>query len=81
MTALVEERKLFKKLRAELEMKSRGKWALIHKNDLVGTFDTFDDAATHAVARFGRGPFLIRQIGAADVTLPASLAFATMHDA
>ena len=31
--------------------------------------------------RFGRGPFLIREIGAPDVTLPASVVYAVTEDA
>jgi len=81
MSDLSEERKVFKKLREELEASYRGKWALVHKSDLIGTFDTFEEAASSAVAKFGRGPYLIRQIGAPDENLPVSLAFMTMQDA
>lgn len=76
MSDLSEERKAFKKMRDELEATAKGKWVLFYKSDLIATFDTFDAAATEAVRKFGRGPFLIRQIGAPETVLPASLAYA-----
>ena len=54
---------------------SIGKWALVHKRELVGTFDTSESTAAEAVKRFGRGPYLIRQIGAPPTCLPASVMF------
>jgi hypothetical protein len=32
-----------------------------------------------ALGRFGRGPYLIRQIGAAELTLPASAMYVPVH--
>lgn len=81
MTELAEERKAFKHMREKLEASSNGKWALIHKSKLVGTYDTFDEAASDAVKKFGRGPFLIRQIGAPETVLPASVVYAVMQNA
>lgn len=56
-----------------------GKFVLIHDSVVVGIFETFDSAASHAVARFGRGPYLIRQIGQTETALPASVVYATMQ--
>jgi hypothetical protein len=81
MGTLVQERKLFERLRPELETKSKGKWALIRNSEFVGTFDNFEAAAEEAVRRFGRGPYLIREIGAPDVTLPASVVYTNPTDA
>lgn len=81
MSELSEERKAFKKMRDELEATAKGKWALVYKSDLIGTYDSFSDAATEAVSRFGRGPYLIRQIGAPETTLPASVVYAKLQDA
>lgn len=52
-----------------------GKWAVFHDGILVNTFDTFDAASNEAVSRFGRGPYLIRQVGAPDFAMPASVMF------
>jgi hypothetical protein len=62
-------------LRAELEANSTGKWVLIHERELVGVYGSFEETAEEAVRRFGRGPYLIRQIGAPPVVLPASVMY------
>jgi hypothetical protein len=54
---------------------SIGKWVLVCKQELVGVFDSSELAAAEAVKRFGRGPYLIRQIGAPPTCLPASVMF------
>ena len=41
----------------------------------MGFFETFQDAAQNAVARYGRGPFLIRQIGAPPSAMPTSVLY------
>jgi hypothetical protein len=72
MATLETEMAFFEEQRAHLEAENMGKWVVIYGKELVGVFDSFDAAAAVAVERFGRGPYLIRQIGAAPVTLPAS---------
>jgi hypothetical protein len=57
-----------------------GEWVLIHDRDLIATFATFDKAAQHAVATFGRGPYLIRQVGASPIVLPSSVLFPPAYD-
>jgi len=54
-------------------------WTVIHDEEVVGTFNTFEEAANTAVAKFGRGPYLIRQIGAAPLTLPVSVLHHPAH--
>jgi hypothetical protein len=63
----------FEAAQSALEASHLGKWALFHDAHLVDVFDDFDVVAAEAVRRFGRGPYLIRQIGSRAVTLPASL--------
>ena len=46
---------------------------IVRDGELVGLFDTFEEAAPCAVEKFGRGPYLIRRVGAPPVTLPASI--------
>lgn len=65
----------FETMRAELEAHSNLKWAVLHDAKLIGVFDSFDAAAAEAVSRFGRGPYLIRQVGAQEFTMPASVAY------
>jgi hypothetical protein len=66
-------------MQQELEGKYMGQWVLFHQGRLVAVYKSFDDAAKDAVSRFGRGPYLIRQIGAPAVTLPASVMFHPVH--
>jgi hypothetical protein len=75
MSELKEEIAAFDTMRPELEAKSLGKWVLIHNRELIGTYDSFDEAAKEAVHRFGRGPYLIRQVGAPPVSMPASVMY------
>jgi hypothetical protein len=74
-TTIHEEIAAYEGLRQNLEADHMGKWALVRNRELVSLFDSFEDAAEEAVKRFGRGPYLIRQIGAPPVTLPASVMY------
>jgi hypothetical protein len=59
-------------MREKLESGHMGKWVLFCDRELVSVFDSFEQAAESAVEKFGRGPYLIRQIGAPALALPAS---------
>jgi hypothetical protein len=65
----------FERKKADLEKTYPGKWVVFKGADLVGAWDTINAAAAEAVVRFGRGPYLIRQVGAPPPTLPASVLF------
>lgn len=75
MTDLTKEIAAYESMSNDLETDHFGKWALVYDEGLVSVFDTLEDAAEEAVERFGRGPYLIRQIGAPPVTLPASVLY------
>jgi hypothetical protein len=79
MAHLSEEIAKYEKLQADLEAEHLGKWVVIHDSRLEGIFNSFDAAAESAVERFGRGPYLIRQIGAPPVTLPASVMYRPVY--
>ena len=52
----------------------------MHDEELVGVYDNFEVAADNAVRRYGRGPYLIRRIGAPRViTLPASIQYRPVY--
>ena len=74
-TTIHEEIAAYEGLRQNLEADHMGKWVLIRNRELVSLFDSFEAAAEEAVKRFGRGPYLIRQVGAPPVTLPASVMY------
>ena len=66
----------YRDMQAQLEADHFGEWALVHDAQLVGTYPSFEAAAEEAVARFGRGPYLIEEIGAAPtIALPASVLY------
>lgn len=61
--------------REELEKHYVGKWVVFYGAEMVSLYDSFELAAEDAVRRFGRGPYLIRQIGAPPITLPVSVMY------
>lgn len=69
----------YERVREDLEAQHTGKWVVFHDRQLAGRYDSFEAAAEEAVRRFGRGPYLIRQIGAPPVTLPASIMYVPQH--
>jgi hypothetical protein len=73
--AIEREIAAYEALRAGLELHHTGKWALVHDDAMIALHNTFNEAARDAVKRFGSGPYLIREIGAAPLTLPASVLF------
>ena len=72
---LDKELAAYEKMRSQLEAHAMGKWVLLHDEELIGTYESFDQAAKEAVQRFGRGPYLLRQVGAPSITLPASVMY------
>ena len=70
---LNEEIQAFEERLEEFEQYYKGKYVVIHGQDLVGAFDTLDAAAEEAVRLFGKGPYLIRRVGGPLATLPASV--------
>jgi len=72
---LETEIRAYEERRAELERTYAGKFVVFKGDELIGAWDTVDAAAQQAVARFGRGPYLIRQVGAPRPTLPASVLY------
>ena len=75
MAELRDDIAAYDDMRLDLESSSLGKWVVFHHRELIGMFDSFDDAANEAVRKFGRGPYLIRQIGAPAIRRPASVLY------
>jgi hypothetical protein len=73
MAGLDREIAAFDTMRADLENRCMGKWVVIHERKLISVFQSFDEAAEVAVREFGRGPYLIRQVGAPPITLPGQV--------
>lgn len=66
----------FQEMQADLEARLLGRWVLIHDGSLIGDFSDFDEAADHALVKFGRGPYLIRKVGEPPSVLPVSVVYA-----
>ena len=75
MTTLSSQIAAYEEMRDVLEVDHFGKWVVFYGGDLVDTYESSEEAAVDAVRRFGRGPYLIRQVGAPPVRLPASVWF------
>lgn len=50
-------------MRDRLEQEYFGKWVVFYDREFVGSYEESDDAGYDAMRRFGRGPYLIRQVG------------------
>lgn len=72
MALLSQEIAAYDRMRNVLEVDHFGKWVVVHDEELVDTYEDFEDAAEDAIRRFGRGPYLIRRVGEGPVRLPAS---------
>lgn len=75
MATLLENIAAYEEQKQYLETEHLGQWVLFHDRVLIGCYDDPQDAANEAVTRFGRGPYLIRVVGASPRTLPASVQF------
>ena len=75
MTTLSSQIAAYEEMRDVLEVDHFGKWVVFYGGGLVDTYESSEEAAVDAVRRFGRGPYLIRQVGAPPVRLPASVWF------
>lgn len=65
----------YERRKDELERVYPRKFVVFKGTELVGAWDTLDAAARNAIAQFGRGPYLIRQVGGPPLRLPASVLF------
>ena len=63
MTILRKEIDAYEAMLDYLEREHMDKWVVVHDEKLVDSYETFQDAAYDAIARFGRGPYLIRLVG------------------
>ena len=68
MPATLDEKiAVYDSIRERLEQEYFGQWVVFHDRAFVGNYDEFEVAADVAVTRFGRGPYLIRQVGIHEV--------------
>ncbi len=66
---LKKEIEYFEAHREEFESEHKDQYLLIHDTNLVGHFNTIEEAITEGVRKFGTGPFLARRAGESAPTL------------
>ena len=59
---LQEELRTYDENKDRLVAESEGKYVVIHKDEIAGVWDTYEDALTAAYERFGLEAFLVKQI-------------------
>ena len=79
MARLNDEIAAYNRMRSDLETQHNGQWVVIRDGTLQGVYGDSQAAADDAVRHFGRGPYLIRQVGAGPLLLPASVQFRPVH--
>ena len=72
---LEAEIKAFEARKADLEKTYPGKFVIFKGSDFIGAWDTLNAAAGEAIKLYGRGPYLIRQVGVPSPNIPASVMF------
>jgi hypothetical protein len=61
-TVLKDELLTFKKNKNNLLREHSGKYVLISKTKIIGTFDSFNDAANEGFRAVGIRPFLVKEL-------------------
>jgi hypothetical protein len=61
------ELEVFTRMKDQLLVSQRGKFALIHGSEFLGAFDTAETAYGQGVANVGRESFLVKRIEDQDV--------------
>ncbi|MCY4049839.1 MAG: hypothetical protein OXF24_09655 [Hyphomicrobiales bacterium] len=71
---LEENIRVYEARQEELEKYYKGKYVVFYNCEKIDSFDNFDTAAREAIRKFGRGPYLIRQVGQKEgMRLPSSV--------
>lgn len=71
---LEKERQYFSKHHAELVARHLGKVVLVKDEELVGAFNTIEEALAEGARRFRLSPFLVREVATGDekeINIPA----------
>ena len=63
----------YEEQKEQLEQKHIGKWVVFRDRHVVKVFDSFAEADDWVLETYGRGPCLVRRVGAGPRMLPSSL--------
>ena len=75
MTDIQNEIEAFETMQAQLEAEHKGEWIVMRERKIINFYQTFELAAAEALRLFGRGPYLIREIGGEPLRLPVSVMY------
>ena len=64
---------VYEQMRNDLELDHTGEWVLIYDRELIKFFAEFQAAASYAVQKYGRGPYLIKRVGENRLSMPMSM--------
>ena len=70
-----KEKMAYEAMQEDLEARHWGKWVVFYDMKFIGSYDSFHQASEVAVERFGRGPYLIKQVGEGPIALPPAVLF------
>ena len=79
VATLLENIEAYDQMLGVLETQYLGKWVVFYDRELVKIDESFQNVAEYAVVNYGRGPYLIRQVGAPPITLPSSVIYHPIH--
>lgn len=80
MASLSDDIAYYDEHRSSLEADHFAKWVVIQQRQILAFYPDFETAAAAAVEQFGRGPYLIRQVGAPGAPPPASLFYRAVDE-
>ena len=72
VATLLENIESYENMIAKLETEHWGEWVVFYDRELVKIDESFQEVAEFAVVNYGRGPYLIRQVGQPPIRLPSS---------
>lgn len=75
MTDIQSEIEAFERIQDRLEAEHKGEWIVMRDREIISFYETFELAAAEALRLFGRGPYLIREIGGEPLRLPVSVMY------
>ena len=79
MSNLKKQIEAYEEMREELEAQHYREWVVFHGGEFEGAYQSFEEAWDDASRKFGRSPFLLRQVAAPPVMLPSIFQFGTVY--
>lgn len=80
VATLKENIEAYEKAITDMERHYMGKVVVFYDGKFVNSFDNFNNAGEYATKEYGKGPYLIRQVGAPTAyRMPASIAYRPMY--